>query len=372
MSQTRDAALVLSGGGINGLLLEIGFLQGLRQTSLWPRVGWIYGTSAGALTGTMAALDRMDELERFCLELKPEETFRPNRLWQLPLTGLHDYALPETIARKLEPPERIAEQLAAAPVEMVVCVTDVTSERPETADHAFERTFASRTTPPDVMAQAILASAAISALVLPVRVADVIATDGAWVRNFPLGHAYENPSVHEIVGFRYLSAGWNPTGESLARLKSRLERFRAVPPVKALIAELERAGERHARGEPPHLADMMGRLMRVAVARNSSIEERWAAERDATMRELAALRRDLLSIADRPDVSEEARAALRARLDASSFPLKHERALPVTVIRADVGPVGLDPGFRPGLTWPVEVKRAVIERGRALAAQVAS
>jgi hypothetical protein len=37
----RDLALVLSGGGMNGLLLELGFLKRVRETPLWPRVGWI-------------------------------------------------------------------------------------------------------------------------------------------------------------------------------------------------------------------------------------------------------------------------------------------------------------------------------------------
>jgi predicted acylesterase/phospholipase RssA len=63
----RDVAIVLSGGGMNGVLMELGFLQRLRDSPLWPRVGWIFGTSAGALAGTLAALDRLDDLERFLL-----------------------------------------------------------------------------------------------------------------------------------------------------------------------------------------------------------------------------------------------------------------------------------------------------------------
>ena len=31
------------------------------------------------------------------MDLQPEQTFRPNRLWRLPFLGLHDYALPRTI-----------------------------------------------------------------------------------------------------------------------------------------------------------------------------------------------------------------------------------------------------------------------------------
>ena len=124
----RDLALVLSGGGMNGLLLELGFLQRLREEPLWDRVGWIYGTSAGALAGVMAATDRLAELEEFVLELRPDESFRPNRLWQLPLTGLHDYALPATIAERLAPIEELARDVAAAPIELVVCVTDVSDD----------------------------------------------------------------------------------------------------------------------------------------------------------------------------------------------------------------------------------------------------
>ena len=90
----RDVAIVLSGGGVNGVLLQLGFLKRLRSSELWPRIGCIYGTSAGALTGSMAALDRLDDLEEFTLGLQPRDVFAPQRLWQLPLNGLHHYALP--------------------------------------------------------------------------------------------------------------------------------------------------------------------------------------------------------------------------------------------------------------------------------------
>ena len=36
-------------------------------------------------------------MEQFLLALRPEQTFRPHRLWRLPFLGLHDYALPDTI-----------------------------------------------------------------------------------------------------------------------------------------------------------------------------------------------------------------------------------------------------------------------------------
>jgi predicted acylesterase/phospholipase RssA len=54
----RDVALVISGAGINAVLLELGFLRRLSDTDLWGRISRIYGTSAGALARTFAALDR--------------------------------------------------------------------------------------------------------------------------------------------------------------------------------------------------------------------------------------------------------------------------------------------------------------------------
>ena len=119
-------AVVLSGGAINGVLMEAGFLKRLAESELWPRVGWIFGTSAGALAGVMAALDRIDELEEFLIELRPDEVFRPNRLWRLPLIGLHEYTLPATIDRKVGDLAALAEELSHAERELVVFASDVT------------------------------------------------------------------------------------------------------------------------------------------------------------------------------------------------------------------------------------------------------
>jgi predicted acylesterase/phospholipase RssA len=361
----RDLALVLSGGGMNGLLLELGFLKRVREDPLWARVGWIYGTSAGALSGVMGALDRLDELEEFVLELRPAETFRPNRLWQTPFSGLHDYALPETIAERVAPIDELARELATTPIELVVTVTDVTDGELD-EHHAYERLYSSRTTPPELMARAVLASAAISALVLPLRVGNVIGTDGGWVRNFPLGHAYDNADVREIVGFRYISRPTRGSGENLARLRKRLEPFRAVPPVRALIGELRGAEERQERGEPPHLPDMILRLMRVAVARNTELEVRSAREKDDSVQVLAELREEVLETVRRtaaPWRRHAAVAEVDARFAAARFPFRHDRALPATIVRGDPGKLALDATFRAGLEWPLETKRALVERG---------
>jgi predicted acylesterase/phospholipase RssA len=365
VSNERDVALVLSGGAINGVLMEAGFLKRLAESELWPRVGWIFGTSAGALAGTMAALDRLDELEEFLVGLRPNEVFRPNRLWQLPLIGLHEYTLPATIDRKVGDLVALSEELSHADKELVVFATDVTqTERP--AENDFELAYSSRQTPPEVMAQAILASAAISTLVLPLRVGDRIATDGAWTRNFPLAHAYARPEVGTIVAFRYLPEYPRFDVRTIGKLKRRLRPFRRVPPVRALIAELEEAESRDRRGEPAHYIDMITRLMRVSVLRGTALEERHADETDQSIHELERLARELPQLVRDHGASEELARAVEQRVLGAEFPFARERAVPRIMVRAGAEGVALESRIRRGAEWTEAAKRALIQRGYEL------
>jgi predicted acylesterase/phospholipase RssA len=361
----RDVAVILSGGAVNGALMELGFLKRLAESELWPRVGWIFGTSAGALAGTMAALDRIGELEEFLLELRPDDVFRPNRLWRLPLLGLHEYTLPATVQRKIGDLSVLAEELAQAERELVVFASDVTeTERP--SPNNFELAYSSRTTAPETMAQAILASAAISTLVLPLRVGDRIATDGAWTRNFPLGYAYNRPEIGRIVAFRYLPTYPRMDAAAIARLKRRLRPFSRVPPVRALIAELEEAEARERRGEPAHYIDMITRLMRLTVLRGTALEERYADEADRSIHEFERLCRELPELVRRGGGSEELAEAIEERVLAAEFPFRRERALPRIMVRAGAEGFGLEARLRSGAEWTQDAKRALIERGYEL------
>jgi predicted acylesterase/phospholipase RssA len=267
VKRTRDVAVVLSGGGMNGMLMELGFLKRLRESELWPRIAVYFGTSAGALGGTMAALDRIGDLEGFLYRLRVEETFRPNRIWRLPLLGTHDYVLPGTIAERLGDPLELAEALRGVDAEVVVYATDITLDRPDgvSAEHPFELVYSSRTSPAEELARGVLASAAISALVLPVVVGDRVATDGGWVRNFPLLAAYERPQIELIVAFRYEPRYPIFGTSSLAAAVARLRRYSRLPAARRLVAELQEAAEREERGEPAHLVDTLARLSRVAI-----------------------------------------------------------------------------------------------------------
>jgi predicted acylesterase/phospholipase RssA len=365
----RDVAVVLSGGAVNGVLLELGFLQRLRASTLWPRIGSIYGTSAGALSGTMAALDRLDALEQFMLALQPDDVFRPHSLWRLPLLGSHDYRLPDTIAERLGDIEQVAAELASSPIEVVVCATDVSDDAHSPAGaHAYELCYSSRSTPAATMAEAILASAAISALVLPRRVGARIATDGAWVRNFPLGHAYRRPGVELIVSFRYVPTYERSGADWIERFRRRLERFPRVPPVKALIAELRLAEERAERGEPAHWGDMIVRLMRVAVQQNTVVEEQVARETDKALAELERLREDVGAIIRQKGGrrGERVARAVDERFATADFPFAGDRFVPRIAVQASAGELTLETGLRRPQPWGEAEKRALIARGYAL------
>jgi predicted acylesterase/phospholipase RssA len=368
MQAERDVAVVLSGGAVNGVLMELGFLKRLRESELWPRIGWIYGTSSGALSGTMAALDRLDELEDFMLRLQPEETFRPHSLWRLPLLGSHDYRLPETVAERIGDLVPLANELAQAPIEVTVFATDVTDDVHGTGSHAYELAYSSKQTPPETMAQAILASAAISALVLPRRVGDRIATDGAWVRNYPLGPAYRQPGVELIVSFRYLPTYPHIGTEGLTRLRRRLERFPKIPPVRALVDELREAEERGARGEPAHWPDMIVRLMRVAIQQNTVIEERVARDKDEALAALEELRQDVHAIIERDGGrrGERLARAVDERFADARFPFLGDRLIPRIAVQSTAGEVSLETALRRPRPWTDDEKRALIERGYRL------
>ncbi len=369
--EERDVAVVLSGGGINGVLLELGFLRRLSETALWGRIGWLYGTSAGALAGTMASLDRLDDLEAFLLGLQPQDAFRPRAIWQFP-GGLHDYTLPETVASRVGPAHVLGSALAASPIELLVYATDVSQYEADDGERDFELEYSSRSTEPETMGRAILASAAISGIVLPLVVDGRIATDGGWVRNFPLEHAYRNPAVEAIAAFRYVPTYPPSDPAFLDRARERLERFRAVPPVRALLTELQLAQERSARGEPAHYGELIVRLMRVAFARNAVIEERLARERETSVTELRSLREEVTRLALEAAPRRRRhrlRNELDARFDAARFPFRHDRPVPTLVVRGTPGDYSLDPTFRSDAPWPEERKRALIQRGYDLTAE---
>ena len=115
---------------------------------------------------------------------------------------------------------------------------------------------------------------------------------------------------------------------ALARLKRRLRPFSRVPPVRALIGELEEAEARDRRGEPAHYIDMITRLMRLSVLRGTSLEERHADETDQSIHEFERLARDLPALVRSHGGSEALAHEIEHRLADADFPFKRERAIP--------------------------------------------
>ncbi len=365
-----DTALVLSGGSVNGIFLQLGFLQAVRASEHWPALGWVYGTSAGALSGWAAALDAVDEHERFVMGLQPEDVFAPHDLWRAALVGLHRFTLPETVAERLGDPVELARRLQASPRELTVVTTDI-GLSPDSArsDDPFERAFSSRHETPEAFAAAIFASAAISTFVLPLRIGESVYADGGWVRNFPLAYAYREPSVQRIVGARYRASASGFAGSGVHSWHHRMSRLARVRVARGVTAELKEAIERHARGEPIHLIDTISRLSHIAVYRNSDLEIQLADERDRSLRALHDVRermRETIESSSRGRQRAELLAALSETFDSADFPFSRSRVVPRLVVDL-VTPEGVRLDItRRTTTWSDEDKRALVEHGRRL------
>jgi hypothetical protein len=360
-------AVVLSGGGINGVLLELGFLRRLSETD----------SGAGSAGSTEPRPARSPERWRRSTASTtsrssssgshPRTAFRPRPIWQFP-GGLHDYTLPATIADRIGPPEVVGAKLAASPIELLVFATDV-SEYPQCDEERdFELVYSSHSTEPETMGRAILASAAISGIVLPLHVGEKIATDGGWVRNFPFEHAYRNPDVAAIAAFRYVPTYPVSDGAFLERARERLELFRAVPPVRALLAELRLAQERAAAASrpttascrPPHARRLRAQRGRGGAPRGRARDVRRRAP--VTQRRRAPMPPWPRAALAPQDAARAARRAVRGR----ALPVPPRAPVETSIVRGTSGPESLDPTFRGDIPWPEERKRALIDRGYTL------
>jgi hypothetical protein len=108
------------------------------------------------------------------------------------------------------------------------------------------------------------------------------------------------------------------------------------------------------------------RLMRVAIQRNTALEERLVAEREHAIQEVDALRADLVKIAQ-----ENARPGRRGRAAREIEERFAHTALPRSVqritVRGSGGAESLEQTFRGQREWTEDAKRALIARGYAAA-----
>lgn len=365
-----STALVLSGGSVNGIFLQLGFLKAVRASGLWPQVGWVYGTSAGALSGWAAALDAVDAHERFLMEMQPADVFEAHDLWRTPFVGLHRYRLPETVTERLGDPVELAKELKTGPRELTVVTTDIGLSRSSAESHdPFERGFSSRGEEPETFVAALFASAAISTFVLPIRIGESVYADGGWVRNFPLAYAYREPAVQQIVGCRYRASASGFAGRGLNSLHSRISRLARIRVARGVEVELREAIERQERGEPMHLVDTIARLSHIAVYRNSDLEVQLADERDRSLQALHDVRervRTAIVSSSRGGRRTELLGALDEAFSSAGFPFERGRVVPRLVVDVSTPDgVRLDVSRR-RVSWSDEEKLALVAHGQRL------
>ena len=185
-------------------------------------------------------------------------------------------------------------------------------------------------------------------------------------------HAYRNPGVAAIVGFRYISdATRRRPGLPCSARASGSTVPRRSPGARVARRGPARARSATPRGEPAHLPRLIVRLMRVAFARNAVA--RGASRQPSARRQwpsCAALREDATRMAarqpPRPGGASGSPPTLDARFAAARFPFATTALLPTLVVRATAGDHGLDSTFRADAPWSNDSRRAFIERGYEL------
>ena len=306
------------------------------------------------------------------LRLQPEELFRPHSLWRLPLLGSHDYRLPETIEERLGDFTEIARDLAASPVEVVVFATDVSEDVHGSGARAYELAYSSRSTPPETMAQAVLASSAVSALVLPRQVGEPHRDRrrlGAQLPARPRVPPARRRADHQLPLRPALCARSAPTW--LGRMRRRLERFPKVPPVTGA-----RRGAARGRGAGrARRARALGRHDRATDARHRAAEH---GARGAQLRatRTRGLRRSPRSArtSTRSCAARAAGAAHASRMRSRSassrlkFPFLGDRLIPRIAVEGTAGEISLETGLRRSQPWP-DAGEARVDRAGVRAAR---
>ena len=157
------------GGGINGVLLELGFLKRLSRDAVCGREsGGSTERRPARSQGRWPPSDRLDELEEFLLELQADDAFRPRAVWQFPRRAPRLHAARTTVAAS----DRVARGARIRARRRRHRARRLRDGRAATTRRATRRATSSSSTPshstePETMGRAILASAAISGLVLP-------------------------------------------------------------------------------------------------------------------------------------------------------------------------------------------------------------
>ena len=316
-------------------MMELGFLQRLRASELWERVGVVFGTSAGALAGCMAALDRLDDLEGFLLRAAARGG----------VPRAHALAAAAARHARLRPARGRSSAGSASLDELADGAGGVRARarrhrhrRHAGAGRAGHRpALRARVLLPDVAARGDVRRRCSprrrsARSCCRSRSATAIGTDGGWVRNYPLGYAYDRPEVELIVGFRYvprypvLSAAAAP-----ARARRGCAATRKLP-AGAGADRGARGGGRAARsGACRRTSPTSSRGSRGSRS-SATPSSRRSSPTGATSRSTSSARCARTWPVWSPS-SPELAAAVDGRFAEAQFPFRHDRVIPrITVV----------------------------------------
>src|SRR5215207_11035029 len=179
--KTSPVAFVLSGGAGLGAI-QVGMLHALSEHGVEPDL--IVATSAGAINGAFIAtreqtVDTADELAAIWRPISRTQIFPLNPLsGLLGLLGTRDHLVPDSGLRRLVAEHLDAEYLEDLPIPLHVVAVDVVTG---------EELLLSA----GPLLEAVIASAAIPAVLPPVRWEDRQLMDGGVANNTPISHAIE-------------------------------------------------------------------------------------------------------------------------------------------------------------------------------------
>lgn len=181
MNGNESTAFVLSGGASLGAI-QVGMLMGLYERGRGPDL--IVGTSAGAFNGafigarpqTMATAESLAEIWR---GLRRGQVFPLNPLTGvLGFFGAKDHLVPSSGLRRVIERQLTVKRLEQMPIPVHVIAVDViTGEEVRLSEGP--------------VLDSLLASAAIPAVLPPVRVQGRVLIDGGVANNTPISHAVE-------------------------------------------------------------------------------------------------------------------------------------------------------------------------------------
>jgi predicted acylesterase/phospholipase RssA len=231
MGKPGPTAFVLSGGASLGAI-QVGMLRALYQRGIAP--DFIVGTSAGALNGAFIAsrpqsVETADALADVWRGLRRGQVFPLNPLTSLlGFLGARDHLVPDAGLRRVLRAHLEREYLEQLPIPLhVVAVDVVTGEELRLS------------TGP--VADAVMASASIPAVLAPVSWAGRMLMDGGVANNTPISHAVD-------LQARARCHGAKPGPDE--RLASRPTRCWATPrrrtarPARCVVASVSPARSR--------------------------------------------------------------------------------------------------------------------------------